>query len=187
MYARAEVSEQYKQAVRELILQRSDFNRGRMSGLATSLGCLGVSISEISEMCHICEEEVKDERAQEDVGPGDVSYDEEGFVIEKELDAIERPVSQAQIEESTETMMHDAQQPLANIRAEVHKTSEEDIYECEHCNAEFRESEILYREYGGEIGGITFCPRCKEETKLICITDITENKNVKTNTKTKRQ
>ena len=34
------------------------------------------------------------------------------------------------------------------------------------CNAEFRKSEILYREFGGEIGEIAFCPHCKEETKL---------------------
>ena len=54
------------------------------------------------------------------------------------------------------------------------REDEEDIYECEHCNAEFRESEILYREYGGEIGGIAFCPRCKEETKLICVTGVAE-------------
>ena len=58
MYARAEVSEQYKQAVREYLRQSSEFNRGRMSGLATSLGCLGVSIPEINEMSHTCEKEV---------------------------------------------------------------------------------------------------------------------------------
>ena len=51
---------------------------------------------------------------------------------------------------------------------------EEDIYECEHCNAEFREGEILRRDFGGETGGITFCPRCKEETKLICVTGVGE-------------
>lgn len=47
--------------------------------------------------------------------------------------------------------------------------NEENIYECEHCNAEFKESEILYRQYGGGIGIIAFCPRCKKETKLICV------------------
>ena len=78
-----EVREQYKQAVREHLKQRSEFNRGRFSGLATALGCFGVSISEINEMFHTCEEEVKDERAREDAGPRDVSYDEEGFVIEE--------------------------------------------------------------------------------------------------------
>ena len=80
----AEVREQYKQAVREYLGQSSEFNRDRMSGLATSLGCLGVSIPEIDEICHTCEEEVKDEDEQERE--------------QEELDAIERPVSQAKVE-----------------------------------------------------------------------------------------
>ena len=49
---------------------------------------------------------------------------------------------------------------------------EEEIYECEHCNAEFSKSEILYRDFGGEIGEITFCPHCKEATRLICVTGV---------------
>lgn len=53
----------------------------------------------------------------------------------------------------------------------MNEENEEDIYECEHCNAEFAESKILYRDFGGETGVIAFCPHCKEETKLICITD----------------
>jgi len=50
--------------------------------------------------------------------------------------------------------------------------SEEDIYECEYCNAEFRASEILYRDYGGEVGKLSFCPRCKQMTELICISEV---------------
>ena len=67
---------------------------------------------------------------------------------QEELDAVERPVAQAK--------------------------AEEDIYECEHCNAEFGESEILRRDFGGETGGITFCPRCKQATKLICVTEASQ-------------
>ena len=64
------------------------------------------------------------------------------------------------------------------VRAELEEESEEDIYECEHCNAEFSKSEILYRDFGGEIGGITFCPHCKEETKLICVTGVDKKNTV---------
>ena len=60
------------------------------------------------------------------------------------------------------------------VRAELEEESEEDIYECEHCNAEFKESEILYHEYCGEMGTIIFCPRCKQATKLICVTGVSE-------------
>lgn len=52
----------------------------------------------------------------------------------------------------------------------------ENIYECEHCNAEFKESEILYRHYGGGVGIIAFCPRCKQATKLICVTGVDKQK-----------
>ena len=51
---------------------------------------------------------------------------------------------------------------------------EDNIYECEHCNAEFKASEILYHKYGGEIGTIAFCPQCFQATKLICVTDLVE-------------
>ena len=60
------------------------------------------------------------------------------------------------------------------VRAELEKEKKEDIYECEHCNAEFRESQILRRDFGGETGGITFCPYCKEATKLICVTGVSQ-------------
>lgn len=95
----AEVREEYKQAVRQHTRNPTEFYEGRMSGLEAALSCLGVDDDKIREMYETCEEEVLDERAQEDIGPGDVSYDEEGFVIEQEeLDAIERPVAQAQVE-----------------------------------------------------------------------------------------
>lgn len=64
------------------------------------------------------------------------------------------------------------------VRAELENESEEDIYECEHCNAEFRKSEILYRKHGSEIGTIAFCPRCKQATKLICVTDVGKKSTV---------
>ncbi len=51
------------------------------------------------------------------------------------------------------------------------KVNEEDIYECEHCGAVFRKSEVLERDFGGEIGGITYCPQCREATKLICVSE----------------
>ena len=107
MNATQEVREQYKQAAQAYIhhLDTKDlpmsknFYEGRMSGLDIALSCLGVTSDEIREMYNACEEEVKDKQAQEDVDPGDVNYDEEGFVIEREeLDAIERPVSQARVE-----------------------------------------------------------------------------------------
>ena len=63
---------------------------------------------------------------------------------------------------------------LAKIARELRNESEEDLYECEHCNAVFPKSEILYREYGSEIRTIAFCPRCKEATKLICVTEVSE-------------
>ena len=102
MYARAEVAEQYKQAVRQLLkFPRVAYHKGRVSGLGAALDCLGVTSDERREIRETCEEEVLDERAQEDVGPGDVNYDEEGFVIEEELDAIERPASQARVQEAS--------------------------------------------------------------------------------------
>ena len=54
------------------------------------------------------------------------------------------------------------------------REDEEDIYECEHCNAEFRESEILYLKRGDEMGKIAFCPRCKQAIKLTCVTGVGE-------------
>ena len=159
MNATQEVREQYKQAARTYIehintkdrFRGIEFYEGRLSGLDVALSCLGVTSDEIREMYAECEEQVKDEKANEDIGPGDVSYDEEGFVTE----------------------VHKRLQPELEQQAEQAFTEqEEDIYECEHCNATFPKSAILYREYGGEIGGITFCPRCKEETKLICVSDL---------------
>lgn len=50
------IKEEYKKAVREYLTQRSEFNRGRMFGLSTSLGCFKVSIAAIDEMFHSCEE-----------------------------------------------------------------------------------------------------------------------------------
>lgn len=144
MNATQEVREQYKQAVKQCIqFPQLAFYKGRMSGLATALGVLGVTIDECREMCETCEEEIRNEQEQE------------------ELDAIERPASQAQVEKD-ETLIRDAQQPLANIRAEVRKASEEDIYECEHCNAEFRESEILRRDFGGELNAQSAAVKCKD-------------------------
>ena len=89
MYARAEVAEQYKQAVREYLEQRSEFNRGRFSGLATALCWFEGSIGEIDEMFHTCQEEVKDERAQEDAGPMDVGCDKEELINKKQTIEIE--------------------------------------------------------------------------------------------------
>ena len=117
MYAKAEVAEQYKQAVRQLLkFPRVAYHKGRVSGLGAALDCLGVNSDERREIRETCEEGVLDERAQEDVGPGDVNYDEEGFVIEQdhkrlqpeleqqaeqeELDAVERPASQARVQEA---------------------------------------------------------------------------------------
>lgn len=102
MNATQEVREQYKQAVRAYIDAKkhpdiTPFFAGRVSGLGIALDCLGVNSDNRYEMRKACEEQVKDESAQEDVGPGDVSYDEESFVIEEELDAIERPASQARV------------------------------------------------------------------------------------------
>ena len=64
------------------------------------------------------------------------------------------------------------------VRAELEEESKEDIYECEHCNAEFRKSEILYLKRGGEMGTIAFCPRCKQATKLICVTGVGKKNTV---------
>lgn len=110
----AEVREEYKQAAREYIRQAkakagvrgTGFYEGKTAGLSVALSCLGVDADDVQEMYALCEERVKDERAQEDVGPGDVSHDEEGFVIEEELDAIERPVAQAQVESDEVTLEH---------------------------------------------------------------------------------
>lgn len=125
----------------------------------------------------LCEECRKEGYALTATDTGKIIATKGGEQEQEELDAIERPFSQARVEaccESTETMMEDAQQPLANIRAEVRKAHEEDIYECEYCNEEFKESEIILRDYGGEIGTIAFCPHCKQATKLICVTDLVE-------------
>ena len=103
----AEVREQYKEAVREFLRQARtkggieslNFYEGMTVGLSRALGCLGVSADEIQEIYALC----GDELAQQDLGPGDVSYDEDGFVIEKEeLDAGERPVAQAKVEMTSE-------------------------------------------------------------------------------------
>ena len=88
MNATQEVREQYKQATRAYIhhLDTKDlpmsknFYEGRMSGLDVALGCLGVNSDEIREMYNTCEKEIRDEPEQE------------------ELDAIERPASQARVE-----------------------------------------------------------------------------------------
>ena len=60
MYAIAEIAEEYKLAARVYIKIRSEFNRGRMSGLEAALSCLGVDNDEIGEMYQACEEEVKE-------------------------------------------------------------------------------------------------------------------------------
>lgn len=94
-----EVGERYKEAVKQLVLFPSvAYHKGRVSGLEAALECLGVNSGERIKMFEACEEEVKDEEASRAIGPGDVNYDEEGFVIEEELDATERPVSQARVE-----------------------------------------------------------------------------------------
>ena len=175
MNATQEVREQYKNATRNLIrhLNAGDmplnvkFYEGRTSGLSIALSCLGVNDDEVREMYNACEEEAKDERAQEDVGPGDVNYDEEGFVVEQDL-----PQLQPKLEQQAEQTFTEQEELDAIERPASQAQVEEDIYECEHCNAEFRESEILRRDFGGETGGITFCPRCKEATKLICVTGV---------------
>ena len=82
---------------------------------------------------------------------------------------IERGVCAAEYGES-----HVSYEASPCCRMGFWEDEEEDIYECEHCNAEFRKSEILYRQYGGEVGTIAFCPRCKEETKLICVSEVSE-------------
>ena len=217
MNAMQEVREQYKQAVKQTIrYPRVAYHKGRVSGLRTALFYLGVNDDEILEIHNTCEEEVKDERAQEDVGPGDVSYDEEGFLIEDnitecnerraeredvseedgELDAIERPVSPKEwtaycdecgkpfnskdavkvpYQEYPGAAFSDEQvSPCCGAGYSDRPKEEDDIYECEHCNAEFKASEILYHKYGGEIGTIAFCPRCYQATKLICVTDLVE-------------
>lgn len=75
------------------------------------------------------------------------------------------------IEERNEMGKRFPQGDFLCVECDEKPDNEEDIYECEHCNMEFKETEILYRNYGGEIGAIAFCPRCKEETKLICVSD----------------
>lgn len=264
MNATQEVREQYKQAARACIhhLATKDlpmsknFYQGRMSGLDIALSCLGVTSDEIREMYNACEEEVKDERAQEDIGPGDVNYDEEGFVIAQkdklhadrravelatrqsqdfgprtqaeevvteqeelmesvltrleenidddllenqefeELDAAKRPISPEEYtaycdeygkafnskdavkipynEYPGASVSYEDVSPCCGTGFSDRPKEEDDIYECEHCNAEFKASEILYHKYGGEIGTIAFCPRCFQATKLICVTDLAE-------------
>lgn len=72
MYARAEVAEQYKQAVREYIRHTNDedisFQAGKMLGLKYALMSLGVNDNELNTMYFTCEEEVENERPQEDEG-----------------------------------------------------------------------------------------------------------------------
>jgi predicted amidophosphoribosyltransferase len=41
--------------------------------------------------------------------------------------------------------------------------SQEDRYLCENCGAVFENWEALHRDFGGEIGVIVYCPRCKTE------------------------
>ena len=153
----------------------------------------------------------------EDKGPGDVSYDEEGFVIERSVtpkewtaycdkcgkpfnpkDAVKIPyheypdasVSHEEVspccgtgfsdrpKEDVEQEELDAgERPVS--QAKVEKESEEDIYECEHCNAEFKGSETLYLKRRNETGTIAFCPRCKQATKLIYVSDIVEARKTK--------
>jgi len=60
------------------------------------------------------------------------------------------------------------------IESRMKAFMDEDVYQCEHCGEKFRKSEILYREYGGEIGRIAYCPRCREATKLICVSGMSE-------------
>ena len=71
----AEVRGQYKQAVRQY-LRHADpestdvhrtvsFYEGRMLGLDTALGCLGVGSDEIRKIYETCEEEVRNEKEQE--------------------------------------------------------------------------------------------------------------------------
>jgi len=44
-----------------------------------------------------------------------------------------------------------------------------EIYECESCHELFSTWEVLWKDFGGEIGNVAFCPHCKEETDLILI------------------
>ena len=34
---------------------------------------------------------------------------------------------------------------------------------CESCGKPYDSWEVLKRNFGGEVGGVTFCPHCKEE------------------------
>lgn len=40
---------------------------------------------------------------------------------------------------------------------------EDDLYLCEHCSALFTKEEALKRDFGGEVGGVMYCPACEEE------------------------
>ena len=89
MNATQEVREQYKEAARQYLRymnakdmpRNHDFYEGRMSGLEVALSCLGVNGDEVREMYNTCEEEVRNEKGQEELG------------------AIERPISQARVEQ----------------------------------------------------------------------------------------
>lgn len=36
-------------------------------------------------------------------------------------------------------------------------------HKCKSCGREYDSWEVLWRDFGGEIGGVTYCPCCKEE------------------------
>ena len=104
MNAIQEVREEYKMATREYVrhippsssrFRSPEYYEGLMNGIKRALSCLGVTSDEIEEMYNTSAEEVKDEKANEGIGPGDVSYDEEGFVKDNTTPAIdiERPIT----------------------------------------------------------------------------------------------
>lgn len=110
----AEVREEYKQAARQFIRhinikERNPSNieyEGRMAGLEIALRCLGVDSDELREIYKTCKEEVEHDRIHQAATDAANQIEREEEQEQEELDAIERPAAQAQVESDEVTLEH---------------------------------------------------------------------------------